>query len=67
MKTKDSLRIFIETFEDLLEEIESSPGIFYAHICELMKKLTGADLVWLGFLEPSGEVHPIGFAGKYPY
>ncbi|OAQ20324.1 GAF domain-containing sensor histidine kinase [Thermosulfurimonas dismutans] len=66
MKPNNSLRIFIETFEDLLEEIESSPGIFYAHICELMKKLTGADLVWLGFLEPSGEVHPIGFAGKYP-
>ncbi len=65
MRITSNFWVLLESFEDLLADLETSPGFFYARVCEILRGMTGADLVWIGFLEPSGELKPRGFSGKF--
>ncbi|MBX6423741.1 GAF domain-containing sensor histidine kinase [Thermosulfurimonas sp. F29] len=55
----------IGILDELLEDLERSPGFFYTRVCEVVRDKTRADLVWLGFVEKNGIIKPRAYSGKY--
>ncbi|QJA05844.1 GAF domain-containing protein [Thermosulfurimonas marina] len=53
-----------EILGELFQRLEASPGIFYNHLCERIRQLFEADLVWFGTVDAQGEVKPRAFSGK---
>ncbi len=54
-----------EVLNNILEELDQSPGLFFNRICEIIREKSRADLVWLGFLDKDGSVKPKAYSGKF--